>query len=333
MKLREIGEFDFIYRISSNCIYNNKHVIKGIGDDCSVCRAEGGKVRLVTADLLVERVHFIRETITPFKLGHKSLAVNLSDIAAMGGTPKDVYISLAIPKDTDFEFLEQLYMGIKSLALRYNINVLGGDTTNSLSDLMINVTVIGEMLESEVLYRKGARIGDYLYLTGNIGNSAAGLDILLNCRDKKNRKASYLVNAHLMPYPYLNEAQWLAGQRKLTSMIDVSDGVASDLGHICQNSEVGAIVYEEKLPISQELKDHAQQYQLDLLKLALNTGEDYVLLFTVSAYFSEQLERLYYKQFGKKIYLVGEIVEKKGIQLLSKNQNRTFISKGWNHFD
>ena len=332
MKLKDMGEFGFIDHISSDCIYDDELIIQGIGDDCSVCISRKGKVRLVTTDLLVEGVHFLREAMTGFELGHKSLAVNLSDIASMGGKAKEIYLSLAIPKDIEVAFLEQFYEGMKSLSAKYKVNILGGDTTSSLRDLTINVTVIGEMPEEEVLYRRGAQIGDIVYLTGYIGDSGAGLDIILNQREIKSKRAAYLRKAHLMPYPYLDEGQWLASQKKLTSMIDLSDGFASDLGHICYRSKVGAIVREKQLPLSKELKDHAKEYELDLLKLSLNTGEDYVLLFTVPFECSLELEKLYEKKFGRKIYPVGEIVEKEGIELFRENQETIQISKGFNHF-
>jgi thiamine-monophosphate kinase len=333
MKLREIGELGFIDRIKNDCIYNPNNVVQGIGDDCSVYKMQNGKVELVTTDLLIENVDFLNGSISPFDLGYKSLAVNLSDIAAMGGIPLNFYISIAIPKDIELEFLEDLYSGMKSLAKEYSVNLLGGDTSASYHDLVINIVVIGEMPEEEVVYRQGAHIGDFIYLTGYVGDSAGGLDIILSKRKNDSEIFAYLLKQHFRPYPYLKEGRWLASKKMATSMIDVSDGVASDLGHICTENEVGAILYEDKLPISAQLKEYVMQYKLDHVKLSLFMGEDYVLLFTTPYHLSVDLEKTYQSVFGKELYKIGQITHKRGIQLIQSNgQTIPIPARGWDHF-
>jgi thiamine-monophosphate kinase len=177
MKLSQIGEFGFIDRIKAGCLIREKNVIKAIGDDCCVFRTSGDLVTLLTTDMLVENIHFIRNAMPPFSLGRKALAVNISDIAAMGGTPREAVISIAIPNSVDVEYLDALYDGMKSMAREFDVNLLGGDTTSSPEHLVINIALVGEEAEDEILYRSGAKPGDVIFLTGDVGSSAAGLDI------------------------------------------------------------------------------------------------------------------------------------------------------------
>jgi len=175
MELSEIGEFGFIRRVSRGCLIRSEGVERAIGDDAAAFLVPSDELTLVTTDLLVERVHFLRDATTPFNLGHKAMAVNLSDIAAMGGTAREAFVSTAIPVGCPVEYLDELYDGMKSLAARYGVNILGGDTTGSAADLVLNVTVVGHVRRNEVLYRSGAKPGDAVCVTGPVGDSRAGL--------------------------------------------------------------------------------------------------------------------------------------------------------------
>jgi len=189
MKLKDIGEFGFIDRIRSETLARPENVIKGIGDDCSVCRSAPDRVTLLTTDMLVEGVHFQLGRIPPYKLGRKSIAVNLSDIAAMGGTPKEALVSIAIPDTVSLDTLDSVYEGMKSMAREFDVNLVGGDTTASPLHLVINVALVGEAREEEVLYRSGAKGKDVIFLTGPVGASAAGLDSLLANRSFEGQDA------------------------------------------------------------------------------------------------------------------------------------------------
>ncbi len=199
MKLKDIGEFGFIDRIAAMGAIRSKGVVKGIGDDCAVIEVDGPEYLLVTTDLLVERVHFLIDWTTPEIIGAKALAINLSDIAACGGRPIDAFISLAIPERIDVEWLDGFYRGMAHLAREHDVNLLGGDTTGSRSDLIINIAVTGLVNRDEVLYRHTARAGDVVALTGPIGASGAGCEILLNSLQLPQRIVEALVRSHLQP--------------------------------------------------------------------------------------------------------------------------------------
>ena len=209
MKLKDIGEFGFIDRIQPETLTRPENVIKGIGDDCSVCRSAPDRVTLLTTDMLVEGVHFQLASIPPYKLGRKSIAVNLSDIAAMGGTPKEALVSIAVPDTVPVETLDAIYEGMKSMAREFDVNLVGGDTTASPLHLVINVALVGEAREEEVLYRSGAKGKDVVFLTGPVGASAAGLDCLLANRSFEGQDA--LLDAHFDPHPHVRAGRIIAG--------------------------------------------------------------------------------------------------------------------------
>ena len=255
MKLKELGEFRFINRITEGCLVRTEGVVKAIGDDCCVFRAPENKVILLTTDMLVEDIHFLKNAITPHELGRKTLAVNISDIAAMGGTPGEAVISIAIPATIEVEYLDRLYEGMKAIAREFGVNLLGGDTTSSPKHLVINVALVGWAAEDEVLYRSGAKEGDVIFLTGAVGASAAGLDIILSGRNFVKR--GELFEAHLNPTPQIKEGRIIAELKIAHSLIDVSDGVASDLGHICEESGVGAVLEESAIPVTETFQNYA----------------------------------------------------------------------------
>ena len=232
MTLKDIGEFGFIKKISSGCLIRPQNIVKAIGDDAAAFRSDAGQLSLVTTDLLVERIHFLRDAISGFDLGYKSLAVNLSDIAAMGGTAREAFVSIAIPEDCPIGYLEDIYSGMKDLAAKYEVNILGGDTTSSKIDLILNVAVHGAVAEKEMLCRDAARAGDIIFSTGFLGDSKAGLHLILNHIAADSDELKSLLNAHLLPEPHLHEGHLLAKHPETHAAIDTSDGLSADLGHI-----------------------------------------------------------------------------------------------------
>ena len=330
MKIRNFGEFKFIDRIKRGCVVRPAGVIKAIDDDCCVFRTPDKMVNLLTTDLLVEDVHFLREAISPFKLGRKSLAVNISDIAAMGGTPGEAVISIAIPETVEIEYLDEFYEGMRSMCREFEVNILGGDTTSSRKHLVINIALTGWIAEEEVLYRSGARPGDVAFLTGAVGSSAAGLDMVLSGRDFQ--EASELLEAHYNPVPHVRQGRIIAGLKAATAMIDVSDGVASDLGHICSDSGVAAVVEMDRVPVTDAFRRYCSKFNLDFEKLAFHVGEDYVLLGTVPDRRTGELKAAL-ESGGCSFFPFGRIVEGRGLHLkMPDGSLREIPSSGYDHF-
>jgi thiamine-monophosphate kinase len=333
MFLKDIGEFGLIERIGRGCLIRSEGVIKAIGDDAAVIRTRPGRVQLITTDLLLERVHFLREAASGADLGYKALAVNLSDIAAMGGTPREAFVSIAVPEDCRIEFLEDLYRGMKALAARYEVNILGGDTTASAADLVINVTLAGEADPSEVLYRHGACVGDVVCVTGSLGDSRAGLHLILNriAADGPDRQA--LVRAHLRPRPRVAEGRFLAACGAVHAAIDISDGLSSDLGHIAAASGVGACIHTRQLPLSAPLKAFCGEFGRDPVDQALAGGEDYELLCTVAAQAFESIQDRYARRFGRPLYPIGKVTATGEMVRVDSDGNTVRLApSGWDHF-
>ncbi len=312
MKLSEIGEFGLIKRIKPGCLIRQTGVVKGIGDDCCVFRRSDKMLTVFTTDMLVENIHFLRHVISPYLLGRKSLAVNLSDIAAMGAIPREFVVSIAIPETVNVEYLDSVYDGMKSMAREFDVNLLGGDTSSSPQHLVINIALLGEAAEGEVLYRSGAMAGDIIFLTGPVGSSAAGLDILLSKRVFDGREE--LVNAHYDPHPHIIAGRIIAGSKMAHSLIDVSDGVASDLGHICHESQLGAIIEKENIPVTDLFRKYCEQFKLDFEHFALHVGEDYVLLGTVPEKSAQNLKKAL-NSGNCEFYSIGRMVPEKGIKI------------------
>lgn len=330
MKLSHIGEFGLIERISSVCNTSKQDgVILGIGDDCAALKFEKPLV-VVSTDLLIENIHFNREWITPFQLGFKSLAVSVSDVAAMGAVPRFFLFSIAFPDDFNVEDVSDFYAGAQTLAQKYSIKIIGGDTSASQRDILfISGTILGEA--DRIVKRSGAREGDKIYLSGTPGDSAAGLFLLQRYGKKINLTETMLIaedgndlspfisliNRHLMPDP-----QFINNYHNITSMIDTSDGLLQDLGHILDKSNVGARVYLDKIPLSDSLRKMAEKFNKDPYEFALSGGEDYDLLFT-----SPDDNRDGY-------HCIGEITNEGRVLIDSKNNALPFKRKGgYDHFN
>lgn len=333
MSLKQIGEFGFIKRISRGCVIRPENVIKAIGDDAAAFCTNPGMVTLITTDMLVERIHFLRNAISGFDLGYKSMAVNLSDIAAMGGTACQAFVGIAIPDDCAIDYLDDIYKGMKDLAARFDVNILGGDTTGSKVDLVINVVVQGTVLKEELLCRDGARPGDIICSTGFLGDSRAGLYLILNNLTPGSKELESLLRAHLHPEPHLREGRFLAVSTGVHAAIDTSDGLSSDLGHICEQSRVGARLYAECLPLSDNLRHFCTTFGLDPIDYALSGGEDYTLLCTVSPKQAEGIARGFETEFNRPLFRLGEITDSRDIELLFPDgRSRRVTPTGWDHF-
>lgn len=333
MNLKEIGEFGFIKKISRGCLIRPDRIIKGIGDDAAAFITDPSHLNLITTDLLVERIHFLREAISGFDLGYKSLAVNLSDIAAMGGTAREAFVSIAIPEDCQLEYLEQIYDGIKNLAAKFEVNVLGGDTTGSKIDLIINIVVQGIVLKEELLCRDAARPGDIIFSTGFLGNSRAGLHLILNKIAADTQALKSLLKAHLVPEPHLREGRFLAQQRGMHAAIDTSDGLSSDLGHIVEESRVGARLFADKIPVSRALEVFCSRFNFDPIHYALAGGEDYTLLCTAAPESADQIANDFAKEFKRPLFKIGEITAEKQLALVYPDaKTKPITTTGWDHF-
>ena len=333
MNLRDIGEFGFIKRISRGCLIRPKDVIKAIGDDAAAFIPAPGQAILLTTDLLVERIHFLRDATSGFDLGYKALSINLSDIAAMGGIAREAFISIAVPENCPIEYLEDLYNGIKTLAAEFDVNLLGGDTTRSKADLIINVSVVGYAFEKEILYRNTAQHGDIICTTGYLGDSRAGLYLIINDIKADSNELKALLNAHVIPKPYLREGRFLALQDGVHAVIDVSDGLSSDIGHIAEESNVGIRLYSEKIPVSNNLIKFCARFDFDPVEYALAGGEDYTLLCTISPDKADHIAANYLNGFRHPLYQIGKITDSGKMELiLSNGQIRSFTPSGWDHF-
>jgi thiamine-monophosphate kinase len=330
MNLGELGEFGFIDKIKRGAISRDDSVIKGIGDDCAVISFSKDKVLLFTTDILVEDIHFVRDLIPPHKLGRKSLAVNISDIAAMGGNPRETVISAAIPNSLSVEYLEALNDGIQSIANEFKINIVGGDTSGSADKLVINIALIGEASEDEILYRSGAKPGDTIFLTGAVGSSAAGLHALLNGHNEPEWQN--LIEAHNNPMPHIAAGRLISGLKLAHSLIDISDGLVADLGHICEESGAGAIISLDSLPVSYTTQEYIKRYNLDFVKTTLLSGEDYILLGTIPPD-SLAIARDALKSAGCGFFPVGEIITGRGVSLrLADGKIKLLANRGFDHF-
>jgi thiamine-monophosphate kinase len=333
MTLKDIGEFGFIKKISRGCLIRPDHVIKSIGDDAAAFTIEPDLVSLITTDLLVERIHFIRNSISGFDLGYKSLAVNLSDIAAMGGNAREAFISIAVPQNCPLEYLEALYDGMKSLAARFNVNILGGDTTRSKDDLIINITVHGTVDHAQMLCRDAARPGDIIVSSGYLGDSRAGLHLILNNIPTDTEDLQALSRAHVLPEPHLHEGRFLASQPGTHAGIDTSDGLSSDLAHIAEESQVGATLYSDKIPVSESLLKFCSRYDFDPVEYALSGGEDYTLLCTIAPESANETAAKFQAEFKKPLFLIGEINDSNHLEIIYPDgSSKPITPTGWNHF-
>ncbi len=299
----------------------------GIGDDAAVMTPRKGTEWVVTADAFLEDVHFLRKIHAPADVGYKALARATSDIAAMGARPRYFLLSLALPPDCTLRWLDSFLGGMAAAARRFGLTLAGGDTTKYQS-ILINLTVIGESAPGRAVLRSGARPGDLIFVSGRLGKAELGLR-LVQLGLSNNRRWRKLLGKHVRPEPRLALGQWLAGYGLATAMIDTSDGLSTDLGHICKASGVGAKVFAEKIPLVR-VPPELQRRGLDPLQLAVDGGEDYELLFTVPKRLAGRVPR---NVAGVPLTAIGEITREKEIALVdSQGSAKPLRPGGWDPF-
>lgn len=334
-EISELGEFGLIDRLTKNFEFQNASSVLGVGDDAAIVDPLGKQI-VVTTDLLLEGVHFDL-TYTPLKhLGYKSIIVNLSDIYAMGATPTQVTLSIGISNRFSVEALDEFYEGVYAACEKYGVDLIGGDTSSSQKGFVISVTAIGEILADKFIQRSTAQKGDLLCVSGDLG--AAYLGLLFLEREKKvyleapkvqpNLEGeSYVVGKLLKPEARKDIIEFFENQKITpTAMIDISDGLSSEILHICKQSNLGCVLYEEKIPIKEETKNAAFKFELDPTACALSGGEDYELLFTIAQSDYEKLT------LSQEISVVGYMTEPElGANLITKGGNKhPLVAQGWN---
>ncbi|HEX8960430.1 MAG TPA: thiamine-phosphate kinase [Geobacteraceae bacterium] len=325
MRLQELGEFGLIDRIAVRAGHH-AGVRIGIGDDAAALEPAPGCVTLATSDMLLEGVHFDLALCDPVTLGRKSLSVNLSDIAAMGGAPRHCLLSLAVPHGISVEFLDAFITGFLERADEFGVALVGGDTCASRGGLIVSVTVIGEQRPELVVPRSGARPGDLIFVTGTLGDSALGLRLLRN-----NVREGEAVLRHLDPAPRVREGMALAEARIPTAMIDVSDGLLADLGHILELSGAGARLDLAQLPLSAAFDTRREKLSDDPYLLPLAGGEDYELLFTAPPERTDAAMATL-APLGTRLSVIGEITET-GVRVMGPDgKDYPVADKGYNHF-
>ncbi|MFC1669767.1 thiamine-phosphate kinase [Spirochaetota bacterium] len=323
-ELKLIGKISKL--INSKGMPYPEDLVTGIGDDCAVYKINDGKYALFTTDISIESSHFITKQTTPQNIGYKAMTSNISDIAAMGGVPKLAFVSMGIPEHTDEEYILSVYEGMVEAAGKWGTVISGGDTSGA-KEIVINIMVYGECQQMPIL-RNGANTGDTIYVTGTLGDSLAGMGILNSKKNKNKDKHPNLVEKHNRPQCRIDIAGSIVDKFSPTAMIDISDGLLTDLGHICLSSKKGFSLYEDKLPVSEELKKYLEMEKGHPGKFALFSGEEYELLFTSS---KKRGDEALHEIDGIKITPIGEIVDKKYYLISGEEKNEIEIT-GFDHF-
>ncbi|MFY0606154.1 MAG: thiamine-phosphate kinase [Cyclobacteriaceae bacterium] len=336
-EIGEIGEFGLIDRLEKAVVLNHHDTVKGIGDDAAVYKS-GESLILLSSDMLLEGVHFDLSYVPLTHLGYKAIAVNVSDIAAMNGIPKQVTVSLGLSNRMSVEAIEALYEGMRAACGDFKVDLVGGDTTTSRSGLVIGISIMGTTSEEKVTYRSGAKENDIICVTGDLGGAYIGLQIL------EREKQEFLANPNMQPkledYAYVVGRQLKPTARMdvihefatlgivPTSMIDVSDGLASELFHLSKHNKLGVAIYEDKLPIDKQTYETAAEFNIDPNTCALNGGEDYELLFTIT---QENFDLI---KNHPEIHTIGYMqAEDKGKALVTRSGNTIELTaQGWKHF-
>ncbi|WP_417909469.1 thiamine-phosphate kinase [Candidatus Electronema sp. PJ] len=326
-----MNERDLIEHIRLLTETDGAGLLLGIGDDCAVIEKDRETVWLLTMDTLIESVHFNCKWHPPELLGRKAVAVNISDIAAMGGRPLFALLSLGLPADFAEQWAKQLSYGISKACQQYGCLLIGGDTVCSPAGVSLTLTVIGEMQRNQVLYRDKAKPGDTIWVSGPLGWSAAGLALLQAGKTLADQQWQQLLLAHLDPQPRVQLGQFLASSGLVHAMMDMSDGLATDLAHICTRSKVGAWVEGDLLPGREALAAAGELLCQDPLRWLVSGGEDYELLFTASSANKAKLLELTTAQ-GWTVYPIGTIIEGQGVSLLNSGVQETISFDGFDHF-
>lgn len=337
-EISQLGEFGLIDRIAQNARRQNASTVAGIGDDAAVVDYGDGNSVLLATDMLLEGIHFDL-AYTPLRhVGYKAVAVNVSDIAAMNGKAEQVTVSLGLSSRFSVEAVDELYAGIKAACDNYGVDLVGGDTTSSRAGLVISVTALGKAAKDRIVYRSGARPSDIICVTGDLGAAYLGLQVL------EREKQVFLANPDMQPS--LDKYEYMVGRTLKpeartdvvfelaekgvvpTSMIDVSDGLASDVLHLSNKSGVGVRIFEDKIPVDSQTFDTALEFKLDPITCALNGGEDYELLFTISSADYEKIK------LHPDVHFIGYVHEDKKQNIMISKQGSVIplTAQGWNHF-
>lgn len=337
MEIAELGEFGLIKHLTKDIKTLHKSTLKGVGDDCAVMNF-GTKKVLMTTDMLLEGMHFNLEYVPLKHLGYKAAVVNFSDIYAMNGTPTQITVSLGVSKRFTVEDIEALYSGIRLACEHYGVDIVGGDTCSSMTGLTISITCLGEANTKEIVYRNGAKLNDLICVSGNLGTAYMGLQLLererIVARADENAQLAFEGREYLLERQLKPEARrdMIAALKqagvKPTAMMDVSDGLSSELMHICSQSGVGCCIYEDKLPIDYQAAALAEEMNLNIVTCALNGGEDYELLFTCSLEDYEKLIPI------EDLYIIGHITKQEyGCNLIGRNGEELQLkAQGWKAF-
>ena len=337
MEIAELGEFGLIKHLTKDIKTVHKSTLKGVGDDCAVMNF-GTKKVLMTTDMLLEGIHFNLEYVPLKHLGYKAAVVNFSDIYAMNGTPTQITVSLGVSKRFTVEDIEALYSGIRLACERYGVDIVGGDTCSSMTGLTISITCLGEANAKDIVYRNGAKLNDLICVSGNLGTAYMGLQLLererIVARADENAQLAFEGREYLLERQLKPEARrdMIAALKqagiKPTAMMYVSDGLSSELMHICSQSGVGCCIYEDKLPIDYQAAALAEEMNLNIVTCALNGGEDYELLFTCSLEDYEKLIPI------EDLYIIGHITKQEyGCNLIGRNGEELQLkAQGWKAF-
>jgi len=333
--ISSLGEFKLIDHLTDQIVIQNKSTIKGVGDDCAIIENRSNEI-LITTDLLIEGVHFDLSYMPLKHLGYKAVMVNLSDIYAMNGSANQITVSIALSNRFTLEAVDELYSGIHLACKNYNVDLIGGDTTSSTKGMLISITAIGEAKKEDVVYRSGAKSGDLLVVSGDLGAAYLGLQVL------EREKQVFQVNPNAQPeldnYSYLVERQLKPEARKdivkilselnvkPTSMIDISDGLSSEILHLCKQSKVGCNLYEDKIPLDQQVISTCEEFNISSTTVALSGGEDYELLFTIDQSDFPKIKG------NPNLSVIGHMAEEsEGANLITRaNQKIELIAQGWN---
>lgn len=333
-----LGEFGLIKRLTEKIVLKQPSTIKGVGDDAAVIEPEKDHVILLSTDMLAEGVHFDL-TYTPLRhLGYKAVAVNVSDICAMNGTPTQITVSIGISNQFSVEALEELYRGMHFACEEYGVDLVGGDTTSSNSGMVINIAILGKAKKENITYRNTAKVGDIICVSGDLGAAYSGLLILNRGKEQFANDLEarpdltgydYVLKRQLMPQARVDIVELFKTHSIIpTAMIDISDGLSSEVNHLCEDGKIGAIIDEERIPIHEAVKKAAEEFKKAAMSFALSGGEDYELLFTLS---KKDFEKLKNSDLIKRI---GEIVSPaQGVSFRDKaGKLHPLSAKGWDSF-
>ena len=337
-ELNQLGEFGLIQYIKDNVTLSQPGSLTGIGDDAAVIDNGPGRT-VITTDMLLEGVHFDLAYCPLKHLGYKSVVVNVSDLCAMNATPRQIVIGLGLSNRFSLDAIEEFYAGVLLACERYGVDLVGGDTTSSKSGMVISITAIGSAPEEDLVYRNGAKENDLICVTGDLGAAYMGLTVLqrekqvfLNAPDAsiKLEGDDYIIGRQLKPEARKDVVEYFAAQNIMpTSMMDISDGLSSELMHICKQSNVGCVIYEDKLPLNEESKAFAYKLELDPTACALSGGEDYELLFTVAQADYEKINA------NNGLSIIGYVTGKnEGQHIITRGGNKhALVAQGWNHLN